>query len=115
LSGVDKAKPRYREPTEAVAKAATWMPGEFAAVRNIFTEMSRRFGEDWLQNAQKEVNARSTNVDSEHTAAESLKVAQEDTEGPSSSFFQDVVEGSASSLVELSVVEVSDGLAPGLW
>ena len=35
------------EPELAVAQAAGFLPGEYAAVRNVLGELGRRMGKDW--------------------------------------------------------------------
>lgn len=40
---------RFRATSSAaLAKAAAFLPSEYAAVRNIFTELRRRLGDDWV-------------------------------------------------------------------
>jgi hypothetical protein len=38
-------------PALSLARAAAFLPGEYAVVRNVLEEIGRRVGEDWLEEA----------------------------------------------------------------
>ena len=92
-----RKKPRIIEPEMAVAAAAAFLPGEYAAVRNVLEEMDRRLGRDWLEKAAKE--SRQTHL------------AQEKEDGIVSMMPGYEDEGA----VRHRVREAPSGLGPGLW
>jgi hypothetical protein len=102
---------------EAVAKAAAFMPGEYAAVRNVLEELDRRLGSGWLEKAQAEVDARAPILEEDGKGQdigfEPATTDQEDVEseakGEGSSSYPAAKKG------DISIAEVSGGIAPGLW
>jgi hypothetical protein len=131
-----------------IAKAATFLPGEYAAVRNILEELERRFGRGWLDRAQEAVLSRRPEDTISKTPGldtveegvineneiEHLKKREGGSLGvPGDASLssedvaieEDTITEESDTLSEskpmsspgkgLSVVEVSDGLGPGLW
>ncbi|ORY31016.1 ketopantoate hydroxymethyltransferase-domain-containing protein [Naematelia encephala] len=76
--------PGATKPDALIAKAATFFPGEFAAVRNVIEEMRRRLGQDWLATAAKtaltrtEVQSLSTVPDETTEVSDASEVALEE-------------------------------------
>jgi hypothetical protein len=83
----------------AVAAASAFLPGEYAAVRNVFEELSRRLGSNWLEKAA--LKARETHL------------SEEVSDGVRS--MEQVAPESELEQSPPRVVEASGGLGPGLW
>lgn len=121
----------------AVAVATGFLPGEFAAVRNVLEEMERRLGRDWLERAAEKAQQTSMEQDdedgiqrliedlgleevpsssSEASAEASASDVEEVTEDqPSSPSVEETSVDSADTPLRPRVFEISAGLAPGLW
>jgi len=79
----------------AVAAASAFLPGEYAAVRNVFEELSRRLGSNWLEKARE------------------THLSEEVSDGVRS--MEQVAPESELEQSPPRVVEASGGLGPGLW
>lgn len=83
----------------AVAAASAFLPGEYAAVRNVFEELSRRLGTNWLENAA--------------TVARQTHLSEEVSDGVRS--MEQIATESELEQSPPRVVEATSGLGPGLW
>lgn len=85
----------------AVASAAAFLPGEYAAVRNVLEEMDRRLGKDWLDRAAY--------------AAHRTHLAEESTDGVQAMEMTKEFVAENKERIRPRVFEASASLGPGLW
>jgi len=108
------------EPEMAVAVGAAFLPGEYAAARNVLEEMERRLGRDWLEKATEE--ARRIQLEQEKAdgvramnAEEEVDVEEEEMSEQFKEVFRQAEEMDMGDGSRPRVIEASGSLGPGLW
>ena len=107
------------EPEMAVAVGAAFLPGEYAAARNVLEEMERRLGRDWLEKAGEE--ARKIQLEQEKADGVRAMDMEEgpDAEAEMSEEFKEVFrqagEMDMGDGTRPRVIEASGSPGPGLW
>lgn len=121
----DKPASIQTDAEVAVARLTAFLPGHYAAVRNVLLEMQRRQGPGWLQRAA-EANAKGKAKSMEEitppTPAES---SEEQTSGTASTSNDETIEvlgkgqGESSQAAATNtapgVIEITASMGPGLW
>lgn len=100
-------------PEMMVAKAAAMLPGEYAAVRNVFEEMERRLGKGWIEEAGMRAERSSRPYRDEQVAASLQRTPSE--EANAKELDQSTTRHAKQSSRRISIVESSGTLGPGLW
>lgn len=107
----EKRREKMRVPAELVAQAATQLPRQFAAVRNVVEELERRLGKGWVDRAAESAwQARSSKAAKQAPSAQSTSTSADESAEETAR-----EEGAASVPNAAGVVEYSAAMAPGLW
>ena len=108
------------EPELALAKAAAFLPGEYAAVRNVLDEMDRRLGRDWKERAIETMEARHDEDQTGPASEKGTMTVESSTERlQGDKQIEARQEGVETTLEDqetrIGMVEVSGGLGSGIW
>jgi hypothetical protein len=117
----DKPASIQTDAEVAVARLTAFLPGHYAAVRNVLLEMQRRQGPGWLQRAAEandKGKAKSVEETKPATPAES---SEEQISGTGRTSSEGLSEGqgessqAAATSAVPGVIEITASMGPGLW